>query len=235
MRQGDPEAGHARIGDRQAVGAVRDQLLEEGHHAAARAEHIAIAHHRKAGAVGAGQIVGGDENLVGGELGGAIEIDRIGGLVGGQRHDPLDPGAQARADHILRPEDIGADTFEGIVLGGGDLLHGGGMDDKVHPVQRQLQPVAVAHIADEIADEGILRVREFLLHIELLEFVAGKDDQPARLVAGDHRLDEMFAEAAGAAGDQHGFLVQVHPGLGEVAQGRGPSRQTRFRIVRRNR
>src|SRR6185437_8826503 len=85
---------------------------------------------------------------------------------------------------------------------------------------------------DEIADEGILRVREFLLHLELLEFVAGKDDQPARLVAGDHRLDEMLAETAGAAGDQNRLLVQVHPGLGEVAQRRG--RRSGFGNFRRN-
>ena len=174
LGQGDPETGHALVGDGQAVGAVGDQLLEERHDAAARAEHIAIAHHREAGAVGAGQVVGGDENLVRGQLGGAVEVDRVGGLVGRQRHDALDAAPQAGADHIFCAEHIGADAFEGIVFGGGDLLHGGGMDHEVHAVQRQFQPVPVAHVADEIADEGIFFVREFLLHLELLEFVAAK-------------------------------------------------------------
>ena len=44
---------------------------------------------------------------------------------------------------------------------------------QMQPHTRQFAFHAVAHIADEIADEGILGVREFLLHLELLEFVAG--------------------------------------------------------------
>ena len=52
-----------------------------------------------------------------------------------------------------------------------------GMDDIVHVAQRQVQAVAVAHIADEIAQEGIFLLAEFLLHLVLLEFVAAEDDQ----------------------------------------------------------
>ena len=77
------------------------------------------------------------------------------------------------------------------------------MDDIIDIAQRQVQAVPVAHIADEIADEGIFLGREILRHLELLEFVAAEDDQAARLVLRDHRLEEMLAERAGAAGDQH--------------------------------
>src|SRR4051812_42378333 len=77
-------------------------------------------------------------------------------------------------------------------------------------------------------------MREFLLHLELLELVARKDDQPARLIAGDHGLDEMLAEAARAAGDQNRFLVQVHPGLGELAQWRRSTYRSGCRNIRRN-
>ena len=70
------------------------------------------------------------------------------------------------------------------------------------------QPVPVAHIADEIADEGIFVVREFLLHLELLELVARKDDEAARLVAFKDRPDKFLAERAGPAG--HNYSQSGH-------------------------
>src|SRR3546814_10889482 len=55
LLQGDPEAGHVGVGDRQAVAAVGDQLAEEWDDAAARAQHVAVAHHGKARAEGAAE------------------------------------------------------------------------------------------------------------------------------------------------------------------------------------
>jgi len=92
------------------------------------------------------------------------------------------------------------------------------VDDIVDVAHGEFEPVAVAHVADEIAHERILLHREQLLHFILLEFVARKDHQPARLVALDHQLDEMLAEGAGATGDEDGLLVQVQPGLREIAK-----------------
>ena len=96
LLQRDPEARHARVGDRQVGRALRRcSLLEERHHRAARADHVAVAHHGEARAVPAGDVVGGDEQLVGGQLGGAVEIDRVGRLVGRQRDDLLDARSRA--------------------------------------------------------------------------------------------------------------------------------------------
>ena len=68
------------------------------------------------------------------------------------------------------------------------------MNDIVHIAQRQVEAVAVAHIADEIAQKGVLLLAEFLLHLELLEFVAAEDDQPARLVLRDDSFEKMLAK-----------------------------------------
>ena len=43
----DPEPRHALVRDRQAVGALGDEIAEQRHHAAARADDVAVAHHRE--------------------------------------------------------------------------------------------------------------------------------------------------------------------------------------------
>src|SRR6185437_3058356 len=115
LGQRDPEPRHAGIGDRQAVGTFGRKLVEERDNRATAANHIAIAHHGELGTVGAGQIVGGDEDLVGSKLGGAVEIDRIGGLVGRQRDHLLNIAAQRGVDDVLGPKDIGANALEGVI------------------------------------------------------------------------------------------------------------------------
>ena len=57
--QYDVEAGHRRISDRQHAGFRL--LQKEGNHRAARAHHIAVAHHRKAQITGAYDVIGGNE------------------------------------------------------------------------------------------------------------------------------------------------------------------------------
>src|SRR5215831_2983895 len=95
------------------------------------------------------------------------------------------------------------------------------MHDVINIAQREFQAVAVAHVTDEIAEEGILLDAEALRHLELLELVAREDDQALGLVAFADRLQEMLAEGAGPAGHQHRLVVQVEPRLAEVAEGDG--------------
>ncbi len=90
--------------------------------------------------------------------------------------------------------------------------------DRIDIAHGKFQPVAITHIADEIAHEGILFHREHLLHFELLEFVPAEDDEPARLVFFDDGFDKMLAERARAAGDEHRLFVEVQPGLREIAK-----------------
>ena len=79
------------------------------------------------------------------------------------------------------------------------------MDDVVHPLHRLCQARAVANVADEITHH---RRVEFLLHLELLEFVARKDNDFFRLVIGEQASDKLLAERAGAAGNEYGFSVE---------------------------
>ena len=150
-------------------------------------------------------IIGGHEQLVGAELGGAIEVDRVGGLVGGEGYHLLDPVVERRLDYVFGAPDVGLDALHGVVLGGRHLLEGGGMNHEVHAVHGHVEPLGIAHIADEVAHAGMV---EALLHLELLEFITGIDDQTARRVQGEDSLDELLAKGAGTPGDQDRFSVE---------------------------
>src|SRR5262249_34602068 len=113
----------------------------------------------------------------------------------------------------------GVDAFERVELGDRNMLHRRGVDDEIDAAQRHFQTVTVADVADEIAHETKALLAEFLGHIELLLLVAREDDHLARLVLLGDPAHEMAAEGARAAGDKNHAVVQVHPGLGEVAIG----------------
>src|SRR5690606_25364035 len=63
----------------------------------------------------------------------------------------------------------------------------------------------VADVADEVAH---LRRVVFLLHLELLEFVAREHHDPARLVARQDGPDVLLSERARSARDQDRFAFQ---------------------------
>lgn len=205
--QRDPEARHARVGDRQRGRVLGDQLLEEGDDRAARADHIAVAHDREARLLVAHHVVCRDEELVGGEFRRPVEIDRVRCLVGRERHHLFDACRDRRLDDVLGAMDVRLDTFHGVVFGGRHLLQRGGMDHEIDAPHRLLQAFGVAHIADEIAH---LRRVELLRHFILLELVAREDDDAARLVPLDQRAGEFAAEGARAPRYQDGFILE-HP------------------------
>ena len=208
LLQGDPETRHPLVGDRQVRAALGDQLVEEGHDRAARTCHIAVAHDGKARAAGADHVVGSDKQLVRGQLGGAVQVDRIGGLVGGQGNDAVDVVLDGTPDHVLGAMDVGLDALHRVVLGRRHLLEGCGVDHDVHAVHGLRQAFLVAHVTDEVAHAG--RV-EFLRHLVLLELVAREDHDARRLVALQQGFDVLLAEGTGAPGDQNGFLVEHEP------------------------
>ena len=111
-----------------------DQLAEERHDRAARADHVAVAHDGEAGPVAARDVVGGDEQLVGDELGRAVEVDRVGRLVGGERDHLLDVVRQRRVDDVLRAMDVGLDALQRVVFGRRHLLERRGVDHEVDAV-----------------------------------------------------------------------------------------------------
>ncbi len=205
LLQRDPEPCHARVGDRQLLGILREQAAEERHDRAARPHHVAVAHDRKPRAVATGDIVGGHEQLVGSQLGGAIEVDRVGRLVRGERDDFLHLRVDGGLDHVLRAADIGLQAFERVVFGHRHMLQRRGVHDIIDAVESLAQARPIAHVADEIAHAALV---EDLRHLELLQFVTRIDDHAARLVARQHRLHELLAERPGAAGDQDRFAVK---------------------------
>jgi hypothetical protein len=120
---------------------------------------------------------------------------------------------QAGPDHVLGAQHVGVDALRGIVLGGRHLLQSGGMNDDVDTAQGQGQALAITDVAQEEAHlaDGLLveLLAQLDLHVALLQFVAGVDDDLSRVIATQHGLDEPPAERAGAAGDQDHLAVQV--------------------------
>jgi hypothetical protein len=100
------------------------------------------------------------------------------------------------------------DRLKGVVLGGGHLLEGGGVDDDIDAVEGLVQAFGVADVAEEVAHAAMGLDGKALGHLELLELVAREDDQPPRLVALEDELHHPLSKRAGAAGDQDALGVQ---------------------------
>src|SRR5262245_14213659 len=201
----DPEAGHRPIGHGHAP--RRPLRREERDHAAAAPDDVAVAHDAEHGSPRVAVDVALDEKLLAAQLGGAVQIDRVDRLVRADPDDALDALVDGGVDDVLRPEHIGLDRLERVVLARGNLLHRGGVEDDVHPVHGALEALAIAHVADEEAERRMAHARG---HLGLLQLVAAEHHEPPRVVSRQHDLDELVAERARAPGDQDGRLPPVH-------------------------
>jgi hypothetical protein len=65
--------------------------------------------------------------------------------------------------------------------------------------------LSITHIANEIAHAGMI---ETLLHLKLLEFVPGKNNDLSGLIAFEQNLSVLLSKRAGASGDQDDFIVK---------------------------
>ena len=83
----------------------------------------------------AGIGIGLHEHFLRAQLGGAVEIDRVDGLVGAEREDAAHALVDGGVDDVLAADDVGLDGFERVVLAGRNLLQGGGVDDDVTPAK----------------------------------------------------------------------------------------------------
>ena len=63
------------------------------------------------------------------------------------------------------------------------------MHHEVHAVHGHVQAFGIPYVTDEIAHAGVI---ETLLHLELLEFITGVDDQPARRVERERTASMNF-------------------------------------------
>ncbi len=100
---------------------------------------------------------------------------------------------------------VGLDALHRVVFGGRHLLEGGGVNHVVHALHGLSQPVAVAHVTNEVAHAVL---RELLLHLRLLELVAGVDDELPRAEAIQDRPNVLLPERSGATGDQNALVVE---------------------------
>ena len=154
----------------------------------------------------AGVGIAGDEELVRSELGSAVEIDRAARLVGGKRHRAFHFLIDARVDQVHRAVDVRFHALERVVFGRRHDLRCRGMHHVLDAIERAVQALLVAYIADEEAHARVGAVG--LRHLPLLHLVARVDDQPARLEAGEGHRQERVAEGPRPSGHEYGCAVQ---------------------------
>ena len=97
----------------------------------------------------AGHVVGGDEQLVGRQLGRAVQIDRIGRLVGRQRDDLLDVVRSAAWITFSAPWMLVLMHSMGLYSAAGTCLSAAAWMTKSTPLIACIEALAVAHVADE--------------------------------------------------------------------------------------
>ena len=205
--QCDIESSHIRMSDRQNPGLTF--LQKEGDDRAPGAHDITVADHAEADVAAAGILVGGDEELVGTELGSAIEIHWGAGFVGGEGDHVFYPSIDGGLDNVLGTNYVGLDKLHRIVFCGRNLLEGCGVNYDVDVLEGASKTVTVPNIAKKVAKAGEVTRRKFLSHLELLEFVPGKDDKPfdVRVLLQDSR-HEAFSKGTGSAGNEYLFSVE---------------------------
>src|SRR6185437_2765462 len=129
-------------------------------------------------------------------------------LVGAQSNYLLHAAINGRVDHVCRADNVRLNRLERVVFCAWDLLHGRCVYDDVHIVKRAVQPLFVAHVADEIA--YVCRVKSLGSHRELLHLIAAENDDFLRLIIGHQQGSELPSKAARPAGNQNCFFAPVH-------------------------
>ena len=66
------------------------------------------------------------------------------------------------------------------------------MHDDIHTVESPFEPGQIAHIADEIAQVGVVEARH--AHLMLFELIPAVNDQPRRVNFFQHDFDEFMPE-----------------------------------------
>ena len=204
------KTGHVRVGDGDGLAGL-DLVDEQGNHAAAAAHHVAVTGAADGGILclyGAGL---GADHLFHHGLGDAHGVDGVGGFVGGQADHLFHARVNGGGEHVVGADHVGAHGLHGEELTAGHLLQGCGMEDVVHAPHRAAHAVDLAHVADvkaQLACQLGVLLLDLMAHVILLFLIAGEDADLAD-VASQEMLEHRVAEAAGAAGDQKGFVGEI--------------------------
>lgn len=226
LGDGHEVARDLRVGHRDGA-AHGDLVAKQRDHAAAGAQHVAKAHHRKACGAFPGSVrsIGtercarrrshGLQHHLGHPLGGAHDVGGPHGLVGGNQHEMAGPVLQRHPHHGQRAEDVVQNAFACIGLHHGHVLVRGGMVDGRGPVLAA--DVGHALLLRHVGQQGdqlavvfaLLRQRlQFVVDGVEREFAVVHQQQLPGLLA--HDLPAQFAaDAAARPGDQHHRALQV--------------------------
>ena len=137
---------------------VRGLLLEQRDDAAAAADDVAVADDREAGGelVARGRVgVALGEDLLGAELGRAVEVDRVDGLVGATaRSSSATLFSIAAVTTFSAPMMLVCTASNGLYSAGRHLLQRRGVDDDVDAAHRPLETLEVADVAEQEAQRA---------------------------------------------------------------------------------
>jgi hypothetical protein len=145
------------------------------------------------------------KELLGTQLGRAVEVDRVDRFVRAEGQHAFNAAIDGRLDDISGPHDVGEHRLEWVVFAGRHLLEGRRVHHDVDPLHGPPQAIDVSHIAQEetygrMAEDASLH--STLTHLVLLELVAAENDQSPRPIVAEHGGRKPPAERSGAAGDQ---------------------------------
>src|SRR3989338_5554280 len=205
--EGNHKPGHTIVCDRQhALILYRHKERDDR---AARPHDIAITHHAKTSVVPTHIGVSGHKQLVRGQLGCPVQVDRATGLVGRQCDHTLDAFIDAHIDQVHGTIDVGLDALEGVVFCCRDNLGRRRMHDIVDTIQGTVQSILVANVAYEETPSPV--AFKLLGHVPLLHLVTRENDDFFRVVFGQSHRNKGITEGASTAGDEDS-LVSEHWG-----------------------
>ena len=140
------------------------------------------------------------KHLVRSQLGGTIQVDRAAGLIRGQGHYTLHTLVNTGVNQVHGTMHVGLDALKRVVLRRRNNLGSSSMHHVIHAIQRTVQTLLVAHVADEEAHTRIVLI--VLGHVPLLHLITRKDDDLARVVFLQRHRHKRITKRACTTGDQ---------------------------------
>ena len=150
------------------------------------------------------------------ELGGPVDRYRVDCLVGRDEDEAPDSRLERRGDEIARAEDVVVDRRDRILLHHGDVLVGGGVEERfrLQPPEYEAHVVGILQVADERDDRGLLPYAFFAEEPELaVDLIDGilpvAEEVEPRDARGKELAGELRADRAAGPGDEDALPPEV--------------------------